>query len=434
MKFLYRLYPVTFLFLILLSSACAVAPSTDSTITIDSSVRHQTMVGWEATGLGDVDDPLFDTYRDALFDKAINELGINRIRLEACRPCFGVTRGTGFDLAAVDANIEKGILPYRQAVEAAGGKLLVNLTVVGNGYANDPEGYAQAALALMQHVQSKYGFVPDYWEIALEPDNFGWGNPTNVANALMATAPLFKANGFTPKFIVPSNTNMSNAISWFDTIIQTPGAQEYVDELSYHRYSGVSAANVRELANRGAQYGINTAMLEHIWGNYDELHQDLTVGNNAVWQQYTMSWRDKNDDGTKYLLIDRDNPGAPDAVSLSSTSKFLRQYFKFIRPGAVRIGAVTGNGTFDPVAFVNPDGSQVVVVKASSGGTFSVVGLPAGAYSINFTTDAQFDTALSDITLANGQKLETTIPAKGVITIYTKPGTASSSGTPPAPP
>lgn len=391
------------------------------------------MIGWEATGVGDVDDPLFPTYRDALFDKAINELGINRIRLETCRPCYGVTRGTGFDLATVDANIEKGILPYRKALEAASGKLLINLCVVGNGYATDPEGYAQAALALLQHVQSKYGFVPDYWEIALEPDNFGWGNPTNVANALMTTAPLLQAHGFTPKFIVPSNTNMANAISWFDTIIQTPGAQEYVHELSYHRYSGVSTANVRELANRGAKYRIPTAMLEHIWGNYDELHQDLTVGNNAIWQQYTMSWRDNNDDGTKYLLINRDNPGAPDAVSLSSTSKFLRQYFKFIRPGAVRIGAATGNRAFDPAAFINPDGSHVVVVKASSGGTFSVVGLPAGTYGINFTTDAQFNADLMDITLTTGQKLETTIPAKGVITIYPRTGTDPSSGPPPAP-
>ncbi len=395
-----------------------------ATITLTSTTRYQTLTGWEATGVGDVSDPLYPSYRDALFNTAINELGITRIRLETCRtPCAGGTPGTGFDLTNLDENLDNGIVPYRQKLQAAGGRLLINLCIVGNGYANDPQGYAQAALGLMQHMQSKYGFVPDYWEIALEPDNFGWGNPSNVANALVATATLLKAHGFTPKFIVPSNTNMTSAVSWFDTIYQTPGAAQWINEISYHRYNGVSDASLQALASRSVQHGIPIAMLEHIGADYNELYQDLTLGRNSTWQQYTLSYDDNTDDGTKYLLIDRAHPSA---VTLSRTAKFLRQYFKYIQPGAVRIGASTLNPAFAPVGFINKNGSYVVVVKASAGGSFSVAGLPAGTYGINFTTNQQYNVNLADVPLMAGQLLATKISAAGVLTIYGKSKAASS--------
>ena len=36
--------------------------------------------------------------------------------------------------------------------------------------------------------------------------------------------------------------------------------------------------------------------------------------------------------------------------------KILRQYFKYVRPGAERIEATSQNGSFAPVAFINADG------------------------------------------------------------------------------
>ncbi|MBI4674399.1 MAG: hypothetical protein HY741_22370 [Chloroflexi bacterium] len=129
-----------------------------------------------------------------------------------------------------------------------------------------------------------------------------------------------------------------------------------------------------------------TAMLEHIGSGYFDLHTDLKQGNNSAWQRFILG-----DDylcgmcvAGKYYNIDQSDPLDPQ-VSMVQDSKFLRQYFRFIRKGAVRIQANSTNAAFDPVAFINANGSYVVVVKASASGSFSVQGLPAGTYGIKYT-------------------------------------------------
>jgi hypothetical protein len=121
----------------------------------------------------------------------------------------------------------------------------------------------------------------------------------------------------------------------------------------------------------------------------------------------------------KHPLIDRSNPGNPQVI-IGSRTKLLRQYFKFVRRGAVRIEASSSDGDFDPLGFINANGKYVVVVKASNGGSFSIGGLPAGAYGIKYTTSSDYDVGLSDAVINSGQNLTANIPDGGVITIYGK--------------
>jgi hypothetical protein len=114
---------------------------------------------------------------------------------------------------------------------------------------------------------------------------------------------------------------------------------------------------------------------------------------------------------------------------MNSRTEFLRQYFKFIRSGAVRIQATSDNGSFQPLAFINKNGSYVVVVDANQGGDMSIKGLEPGTYGIKYTTGTQYDVNLSDVTVGAGQSLSASIPAAGVITIYAK--SPSTSPTPP---
>jgi hypothetical protein len=54
-----------------------------ATITLDPSQTHQTITGWEAVPFAlEPTDPAFPHFKDALFDQAVNDLGINRVRLE----------------------------------------------------------------------------------------------------------------------------------------------------------------------------------------------------------------------------------------------------------------------------------------------------------------------------------------------------------------
>jgi uncharacterized protein (TIGR03437 family) len=219
---------------------------------------------------------------------------------------------------------------------------------------------------------------------------------------------------------------MANAITFFDQLAQVPRVTEYIKELSYHRYGGVSDANLQAIGSRATQYGIRTAHLELIGANYFDLHNDLSLARNSSWAQFTIAFPTSvsSDDGGKYYMIDDKNPDQP-VVQIGNRTKFLRQYFKYVRRGAVRIGAESDNTAFHPLAFVNADCKQTVIVKADFAGKFLVQGLPAGVYGLKYTTDAQYDVDSPDVTISAGQQLQATIPAPGVITIYAKSGDCS---------
>jgi len=433
------------------------------TITIDLSTRHQTMTGWEAVDFALNDSPDFPNFISGVLDGVV-EIGLNRVRLEIKSGVENTSdnwtlyktgqidyatwrsrryatvndngdpnsiNGSGYHFSALDWNVDNIINPLRSRLAARGETLFVNLCYVaftgqitgGGTYLHDnPQEYAEFVLATYLHLRNKYGWVPDAWEVILEPDNVSqWSSGTVLGNAMVAAASRLTANGFTPRFVAPATTNMTNAPTYFDAIAAVPGALQHLDEIAYHRYSGVSSSALQQIANRAVQHGKKTSMLEW-WssGNsYQILHEDVKLGRNSAWQSGALAG-----DGTGSTDLCAVT-GSPPVVSITPYGKFLRQYFKFVRAGASRVAAASTSGTFDPLAFLNTDGKSVTVVKAAAGGSFAVQGLPAGTYGIKYTTSTQYDVNLPDATISAGQTLNSSIPAAGVITLYGKTSTAS---------
>ena len=432
------------------------------TITVDPAETFQTINGWEMVAFAlEPGNQAFANFKDELFDLAVHDAGINRLRLEIRSGSehtndnwSAYQNGTieyqtwrssryatvndnadpytinwsGFHFSEIDNAIERIVNPLRAVLEADGDKLYVNVNYVaftgqiqGGSYIHDdPEEYAEYVLATYLHLQEKYGWVPDSWEVILEPDNVSQWNGTTVGRAIVAAAGRLKAAGFEPVFVAPSTTNMGNAITYFDRMVEVPGAVEFLRELSYHRYGGVSAQNLQTIAGLAKQYGIDTSMLEWWSGGngYRTLHEDLKTGNNSAWQQGVLAGA-LNSDMALYL-VDDSNPANP-RILISDVTKFTRQYYRFIRPGAIRIESVSRQSTFDPLAFINRNGGYAVVVKCDTGGDFSIGGLAAGAYGIKYTTAGRYDVDLPDQTISAGQAVVTAIPATGVLTVYGKP-------------
>lgn len=429
-------------------------------IVLNAAVRYQTMNGWEATAEGgQYYSAAWPNYKNTLLDQAVNDLGINRLRVEipsgAENPVdyfaqfragqitesqynskqFEIindnsdpnsTSPTGFQWTKIDSDFDQLVIPMRQRLQARGESLWISICYVDFGsssfeHKNSPAEYAEFVLAVYKHIQSKYGITPDSWEVILEPDTSAasWTS-TQVAQAAKAAGDRLVANGFTPNFVAPSTTDTSNAVAYIAQLAAN-GAIPYVGQFSYHRYTGVSTAALQGIASQTLQYGKTSGMLEWIGADYSTLHDDLKIVQNSQWQQYTLggptSWGP--DTGDRYYIIDDSNPNSP-VMSIGSRTKFLRQYFKFIRRGAQRIDAQTTTGSFDPVAFINSNGKYVVVVKAANNGSFNIQGLPAAVYGIKFTTSGQYDVDLADYTVSSGQLLTTSIPGPGVITIYAR--------------
>ena len=445
-------------------------PYQQATITIDPSVSYQTMVGWEAVAqagqIAEVStvtnrsnvNPAFPNYKNALFDSAVNDLGLNRLRLElrsglentvdySERYTNGqinfndwkahryeiindnndpqVINPNGFKFFELDFNVENVVIPFRQRLAARGEKLYLNLCYVDFAasafeHKTLPEEYAEFVLAAFLHMRDKYGFTPDAFEMILEPDtNANW-SAAQIGNCLAAAGNRLRANGFYPDFVAPSCTSMFNSLTYFDQLIQIAGVTQFISEISYHRYAGSTDSALQGFASRGVQYNINTAHLELIGANQNDLHADLTIANASSWQQFALAFSlGGNDDGSAYYDINDSNPNSP-TMTMGSRAKFLRQYFRFIRNGALRIKATTSSDTFNPAVFVNTDGKFVAVVKTFAGGNIALQGLPAGTYGVKYTTPSQYDIDAADITIAAGQALNTSIPRDGVITVYGK--------------
>lgn len=484
-------------------------------ITLKPEVRYQTMVGWEATAQAGQFEflDLYPRYRDAVLDAAVNDLGINRLRVEVFGGMENPTdwfarvlsrqitadeyskvhaaeivndnqdpnsiNSAGFKWSFLDHQMDNLVLPMRQRLQARGEKLFINVNYVDFRdppagscaqcfeHYNYPEEYAEFVLATYQHLRSKYGLQPDAWEVILEPDNSNWRDSSGVrvGRALYAAATLLRRNGITPAFIVPSVMDMNHLIPYITGMkvgIKQQGnltdaqvtqfLRDNVKELSYHRYVSNDSV-LSSLLSTAKPLGIRTAQLEHINADYNELHRDLKIGNNSAWQQYCLAYPyTSGSDGAAYYRVLYSNPNSP-TIELSSRAKFLRQYFKFIRAGAVRVEATTSDAAFDPVAFQNANGKYVVVIKATRGGSFTIKaassgsaaprgahrvylpfvasnggganppgpvtgGLPAGTYGIKYTTGSAYDVNLKDVSLGPNGSLTASIPAAGVITIY----------------
>ena len=444
------------------AASCVDARAASTTVTLKPGTVYQTFAGWESVVLSTVLDyknvlPAYDT----LLDEAVNDLGITRIQIAVISgtehpPGNGdryingtlsehdyfaeaaynivndnndpnVANLNGFDFVLLDWEIEKIVLPFKKKVEARGLKFTSYVSYADKGnsgfkhYQNAPE-YAEFMLVVFEHIKSKYGFVPDGINVVNEPDQVGW-NGTIIGDLVARTGPRLAAAGFRPDFIVPSTANRGLAVQYFDAAAAVPGAKDFLKELSYHCYSDSGVDSLKRIADAGVRYGVRTSMNE-CWstGNTAEtLHQDLKVGRNSVWQQGPFNGPNA------YYSID----GPSQKSTLNAKTRFMRQYYKFIRPGARRIEATSGDAVVDPLAFINSDGSYTVVIKASAAATVVVENLPAGLYGASYTTESQFDTQLIDTTISSGNTLTATIPRNGVMTIFGKSSSSSSSSSSP---
>ncbi len=460
---------------------CVTSNSWADTILIEPDTTYQTITGWETIFGYDLE---LGALTDKILDQVANDLGISRVRLEIRA---GVENDTdywtlyrtgkvpyqtwrshryanvndnsdpdvinpdGFHFSEMDLTIETYVLPLKQRIEAKGENIYINLCYVaftsqnlaGTQYIHDdPDEYAEFMLATFKHLQSRYGWVPDGLEIVLEPDNVSQWNGTTVGNAIVKTMTKLQANGYSPDIIAPSNTHMGRAISYFDQLVRVPHAAQYISEFSYHRYGGASDTNLQAIVNRATQYGINTSMLEWwLSGNgYQILHKDLKMGRNSAWQQGgIVAYAPIGQWGQLALyVLDNSDPDNP-VFTIGEKTKFTRQYYKFIRPGAIRIKATlnpvnprfraasSSSPTLDPLAFVNANGKYVVVVKADTGGSFTIGGLPPGTYGIKYTTSREYDRDLPDQSIGSGESVTTGIPEAGVLTVYQKCGTVNGA-------
>jgi hypothetical protein len=409
-----------------------VVASVPANVTVNPLVLHQVIDGWEATAADGFSAT--QSTMNALIAAAANDLGITRLRLEATGNKIesrdGITgtndnsdpatlNAAGFYWGPWDQKITRMVVPLKQAVEARGDKFILNVCYVGfddsSGFqqANAAE-YAEFVLTVLKHLKQTFGLEPDIWEVRLEPNtpNYTIDQTTETAMMAAAVAAARQAGFNKVMFAAPSPSKANLAVSFFNENITAPNASQYLRELVYHRYGTAPTQTVLNgIRTAALNFGAHTAMLEHIGADQNELYEDLTQADVSSWQQYTLAFSGP-DVGGKYYVVNAAGTG----FSLGSRTRFLRQYFHYVRPGDRRVDATSTNATIRPVAFVKPNGKVVVVANTTAAAILAIAGLPAGTYQVSYTTAGQAAIGTTS-TIVAGQVLQGAIPAAGVITI-----------------
>ena len=274
----------------------------------------------------------------------------------------------------------------------------------------DPDEYAEFVLATFLHLKEKYGVTPDSFEPLLEPDLAGHWTPDDFGKAIGAAVTRLNANGFHPRIVAPSVSNIFRADDWLEGIAKTESAQKAISEISYHRYYGGPERVLTDLAQRAARIGAQTSMLEYWFGKatHDLLYEDLTMANVSAWQgrsDYT------------YHTIAKDG-----SFTLAPDIRLNRLYMQAIRPGAIRIAADGGRrNRVRATAFLTPDGRINLILDSLKGGTARIENLAPGSYVMDEAYVGLSDRPQSAVTVPASGKISLTLPGEGVLTLRALP-------------
>lgn len=426
-------------------------------VTVNTGTSIRTMIGWEATAqIGHENDAITELYEypsstlanyvSDLLD-GVMDVGLNRVRLEirfddwnatgyhwsggttpdAIQPSTSTSGQRHYD--RLSSFMDSFGTDWRDRLIAQGETLYINICFVdfrNNGYhlEDTPSEFAYFTNEVTDWFFNRYGFLPDSFEV-LEPDNSS-GNQNwtaaKLANGIVAANTLLVSNGYTGiKWMAPSSTTLGNVNSWITSMKSAqPSITSLIEEYSYHLYGG-DDSDLATLRTTAIADGKGTAMLESHLGfgginaDYKRLYKDLTVGYGTSWQQYVICYPypSATDDGGNYFLVNTTTW----AVTLGSRTKQLKQYFKYIRRGAVLKGVTNSNGSYLGLPFENTNGAYVVPIWADGTNAVNVKSLPAGTYGITYALDNGTTGSFTNQTITTGD-VTFTLPSAGVATVY----------------
>lgn len=406
-----RLPPMSILVSIALALGCqdytgpSAPPTTSVTIQVDSTQTFQTWRAWAGRAVTDLPSNI----RSAVISKAVQDLGVNGIGIEArFKPSRENPGVIGWDSVATMTFVNNWVLPFKQLVGSD-----FHFTVRGSGEPADQSEMARVLNAL----QAK-GLVPDEWIVLNEPDIGHKATAGVLADSAVSNCLAIQQAGATTLLSVPTNSTVSGSLSYAQVLANDTRLDGCIGDLSFHMYGTTTTAKLSSIGTLSRQSGIPSAMDEHHGAPITELFDAIEFANISLWQR----------DGfggigceTCYSLYSA--PGS--RWFLAGNTGFYRQFYRAIRPGMVRWQATLSNSSDRAVAF-GGGGKAAVVVRSVAGDTVIVQGLPAGSYEVFYTLGkgewtgggnaSPAAVTLPTVNIDAGEALKTVIPGTGVIT------------------
>jgi len=254
----------------------------DATVTVDSSVRHQTILGWGKTCPW---APAPELAAQITLQRSVEDLGLTRLRYEppsGNRPGWRAwewandnddPRSINWDalsLEALDQRARDWIVPFKQAFEARGEpfSIYVSPSFFDGGssgsvppwYLSDPEEYAEFAESVLLRLRDEHGVVADQYCICNEAGNHNAFTPAVVAAMIRATVPRLRERGFPTMIQFPESINVNVALNYIERLRGEVDLWPAIGLISYHLYG--STDRLAELREFAFARGLPTALTE----------------------------------------------------------------------------------------------------------------------------------------------------------------------------
>jgi len=441
------------------------------TVSIDKSIRYQTIDGFGFFGAADVWwGSAANMWNDAWGEKVISDLGITIWRSELYPPAIP---GASQD---ADWGKQKTVV---QGLKAKADKYNVNLKFIAtvwsppadlkwvcnfswpgdlnatrnegqvstkNGGTLNPNKYTEYADWLKSHLQLYKDEGVDLYALSLQ-NELMFKQPFNSCNytilwyndLLINVVPKVKANFPNVKIFGAENMldmeGKEENWKWFyhSGIKANPIAATNIDILAVHGYSdGVAASSGSELAKMWTNHSeqFSTPMNKQAWmtetSGYTnswekigeskpgalnlamDIHSGLHYGNMCAW----VWWQGSQGTMDEFCLMSGTTTGKKYSVS--------KHFYRYIRPGAVRVKSTTDDPDFFVTAYVNSARGTNTIVIINSGSedkavTLTGSDLPA-TYKM-YRTNATTDNCTFIKEVGSGTTTSFAVPAKSIVTL-----------------
>ena len=454
---------------VLLASCLAQAQTAQPVhLAVDPSVTHQTITGF-GTALAGL-SPVWTTQMQDLFTQ---DLGASMLRVPLLPDLLPTPITMGPDVQANVNLFNYNTYPlnsWGQFSAQVTAKKLDQMKVIGTVFTppawmktndsqnggsliQDPGNLQQFARYLAAYVtgfQQQYG-VPLY-AISLQnelrfaqPYPSAYYNPPMYVATLKAVGDEFGRDGITTRIFGPEDVGVdsgyltNNQMNFINAVKADPVANQYLNILAVHGYSGngstpsSSAANWADYYNRiksdpRESWMTETSGENPAWIHTDpsthradgavtvalNMHEGLAYGNLNAWVYWQF------DDGkfpvSPFVLTEGGDP-----TSLKYNA--AKHYMRYIRPGAVRVDAGPDNPNGVSIDAWVDDADHTLTINlinmsaSDTPATIAVPGTDFASFAEYLTTAKQPWAVLPDVANINGI-LSLTLPGQSVITLY----------------
>ena len=398
-------------------------------VTVNPSVRFQTMRGWGGT-LSFLRDMNFVSQAtiDQIIDEAVDDLGLTFLRIgySKLQEPFndnGNPRNINFpafqDADVIDREVAQSMGRFNQRVQARGEPPAYLLDIdwedTAPSWMNDDE-FAENITASVLYFRNQHGIHITFNSIDNEPGHFDPYTPERQRPMIKIMGRMFQDNGLPTKVALNEGLNPSSTWDYIRAMESDGEVWPHIGLLNWHLY-GPSDPFRSLIRDFGVARGIPTGMTEYIGAEISHLMDDLTLGGVSYW--------------TRYFIADRGaSAAAPsnyfaapfDGTSFDRNTSYyrFRQFMRYVRPGAVRIEASSSHGAVRAFAF-DRAGSRVVVLVNTSAQAFdfTVQGLVPGRYGVSQTVGQSY----AELGVQNVEtSIDVRLEGSGILTVYPASG------------